>query len=109
MNVDGRPLLVLGDTGEGQSCVLGEAGLYEAGGCGEAPAYVDDEPVPEFGGVRVPEDMSRGVVAVRAQGLADDRGGRIVDDAAAEGTSVFAGGAVTTGPTAFPGAVDGAE
>ncbi len=32
MDVDGSPLLVLGDAGEGKPGVLGEAGLYEAGG-----------------------------------------------------------------------------
>src|SRR5690606_29990003 len=38
VHVDGRPFLVLGDAREGQPGVLGEAGLYEAGGGGEAAA-----------------------------------------------------------------------
>jgi hypothetical protein len=44
--VDGRPLLILGNAGEGQPSVPGEVRLYEADGGGEAPPYVDDEPVP---------------------------------------------------------------
>jgi hypothetical protein len=31
VHVDGRPFLVLGDAGEGESGVLGEVGLYETG------------------------------------------------------------------------------
>lgn len=109
MDVDGRPFLVFGDAGEGQSGVLGEAGLYEAGGGGEAPPDVDDEPVPQLGSVRVPEGVAGVVVAGRAERLADSRGVLGVDGAAAEGTSVFAGGAVTAGAADVPCPVDRSE
>lgn len=110
MDVDGRPPLVFGDAGEGEPCVPGELGLYEADGGGEAPSGVDDEPVPQFGGVGVPEDVRCVVVAVGAQRLADDRDVRGVGGVAAEGAPVFAGGAVAAGSTAVvSGPVYGAE
>jgi hypothetical protein len=107
--VDGRPLLVLGDTGEGQSGVIGEVGLYEADRGGQAPPDVDDEPIPQLARVCVPEDVSGVVVAVGAEGLADDRGVRAVNGTAAVGTAVFAGLAVASVAAAVPGTVDRAE
>lgn len=73
-------------------------------------AYADDEAVPQFARVRVPEHVGCVVVAVRAERLAD--GGRVrgVDGSAAEGAPVFAGGAVAAGTASVvSGAVDRAE
>jgi hypothetical protein len=109
VHVDGRPFLVLGDAGEGQPGVLGEAGLYKADRGGQAPTDVDDEPVPQLARVCVPEDVFGVVVAVRAEVLADDRGFRAMSGAAAEGTAVFAGPAVAAGAAAVPDTVDRAE
>lgn len=109
VDVDGRPFLVFGDASKGQSGVLGEAGLYEADCGSQAPADVDDEAVPQLGGVCVPQDVSGVVVAVGAQWLADARGVRGMDGAAPEGPPVLAGSADAAGTAVFPGPVDGAE
>lgn len=109
MHVDGSTLLVLGDTGEGQPGVPGEMGLYKARGGGEAAADVDDESVPQLGGVRVPQHVGCVVVAVGAQRPADDRRFWGVHRPAADGASVFAGAAIATGAAPLSGAVDGAE
>jgi len=107
--VDSRSLLILGNTGKGQSSVPGEVRLHNAGGGGEAPPYVDDEPVPQLGGVRVPQHVGGVVVAVGAQRLADERGVRSVDGTAAKETAVFAGAARPAGATCLPGAVNRTE
>lgn len=70
MDVDGSAFLVCGDAGEGQPAVIGKARLHEADRGGEARADVDDEPVPQLGGVRMPQHVAGVVVAVDAQRLA---------------------------------------
>lgn len=65
MDVHGAASLVFGDPGEGQACVVGEAGLRDAGRGGEVAPHAEGEAVPEFARVRVPQDMRRVVVAVR--------------------------------------------
>lgn len=109
MHVDGRPLLVLGDAGEGQPGVPGESGLYEADRGGQAPPDVDDEPVPELGRVCVPQHVARVVVAVGTQRLADQGIRHVVDGPAAERASVVALGPVAAGAAALPGTVHGPE
>lgn len=89
--------------------MLGEAGLYEAGRRGEAPPYVDDEPVPQLGCMCVPEDVAGVVVAVGAQWLADDWGIGGMDSSAAEGTAVLAGTAVAAGSADVRRPVDGSK
>ncbi|GHE90603.1 hypothetical protein GCM10018772_13140 [Streptomyces fumanus] len=89
--------------------MLGEAGLYESGGGGEATPYVDHEAVPQFGGVCVPEHVGRVVVAVAAERLSDDRVVRSVEGAAAERPAVFAPRTVAARTASFYGSVDGPE
>jgi hypothetical protein len=109
VHVDGRPLLVLGDAGEGQPRVLSEAGLHDACRGGEAAPDVDDEAVPQLGGVRVPQYVAGVVVAVRAERLADEGIGRVVNGAAAEGTAVLAGAAIAARSAQLPSPVDRPE
>lgn len=109
MDVDGRPLLVLGDAGEGEPGMLGEARLYEASRGGEAPPDVDDESVPQLGCVRVPEDVAGVVVALGTQRLAGDRHVRGMDGSAAERTAVLAGAAAAARSADFPSPVDDSE
>lgn len=87
----------------------GESGLYDADRGGQAPPDVDDEPVPQLGRVCVPQHMARVVVAVGAQGLADEGIGRVVDGPAAERAPVVSLGPVATGTVALPGTVHGPE
>ncbi|KUN33883.1 hypothetical protein AQJ30_32050 [Streptomyces longwoodensis] len=46
VEMDGAPLLVLGDLGEGDPGVVPECPLGEAGSLGDLPAEVDREPSP---------------------------------------------------------------
>nr|WP_281154248.1 hypothetical protein [Streptomyces sp. HYC2] len=89
--------------------MFGEVGLYEASGGGETPPDVDDEPVPQLGGVCVPQHVGGVVVAVGAEWLPDSRSVRRMAGSAAEGTAVFTGSAVATGAAQLPGSMDGAE
>ncbi len=58
----------------------------------------------------MPEGMAGVVVAVGAEGFADERCVRGVDGGAAEGAPVFAGAAVAAGSAAIvSGSVDGTE
>jgi hypothetical protein len=109
MDVGGRPLLILGDAGEGEPGMVSEARLYEAGRGGEAPPYVDDEPVPQLGCVCVPENVAGVVVALGTQRLADDRNVRGMDGSAAERTAVLAGAAAAARSAGLPCPVDGTE
>ena len=109
MYVDGRAFLVLGDACEGQSGVPCEVGLYEADSGGKAPPDVDDEPVPQLGGVRLPQHVGGVVVAVGAQRLAGGRSVRGVDGAAAKGPPVLAGPTATARTAHIPRPVDRAE
>ncbi|GHI07758.1 hypothetical protein Scel_60790 [Streptomyces cellostaticus] len=97
MHVDGCTPLVLGNAGEGQPGMPGEAGLHQADRRGEAPPDVDDETVPELGRVYMPQDVGGVVVAVGAERLAGTQYIRCVDEAAAEGAPMFARAAVAAG------------
>lgn len=107
--MDGRTLLVLGDAGEGQPCVLREAGLYKADRRRQAPPDVDDKPIPQLGGMCMPQHMCGVVVAVDTDRLADNGSVRGVDGSAADRTAVFADAAATAGTAPFRGPMDRAE
>lgn len=109
MYVHGRTFLVFGNAREGKPRVIREVGLYEARRGGEAPPDVDDEAVPELARVRVPEDVGRVVVAVGAEGLADEGSVRVMDGAAPEGATVFALTTVAARSAELRGTVHGPE
>ncbi|GGN89621.1 hypothetical protein GCM10011579_084700 [Streptomyces albiflavescens] len=103
--VDGRPLLVLRNTGDGQPGVRREERLCEANCRGELTPDADGEAVPELAHMRVPEDVGRVVVTVCAERLADDGIARVMDGAAAEGPTVLALSAVATRVADLAGAM----
>jgi hypothetical protein len=70
VEVHGTALLIFGDLGEGDACVVAEGSLGEAGALGDLPAEVDGEAPPEVPGVGVPEDGRFVVVPVRVEGRA---------------------------------------
>jgi hypothetical protein len=109
MEVHGRPFLVLRNAGERQPSVCREERLCEADRRSELAPDADDEAVPELARMRVPEDVGRVVVAVGAEGLADEGIVRVMDGAAAEGPTVLAPPAVATRAAALPGAMHGPE
>lgn len=67
MEVNGAPLLVLGDLGEGNPGVLAEPTLRESRALGDLPAQVDGEASPKGTGVGVPQDGRFVVVGVRVE------------------------------------------
>jgi hypothetical protein len=109
MEVHSRPFLVLRNAGEGQPGVRREKRLCEANRRGELAPDADDEAVPELACVSVPEDVCRVVVAVDAEGLADEGIVCVVGGAAAEGPTVLAPSAVATRAAAFSSAMYGPE
>ncbi|GHA17963.1 hypothetical protein GCM10010389_65140 [Streptomyces echinoruber] len=88
---------------------MGKAGLYETDRGGETPPNVDDEAIPQLGGVRVPQHVGCVVVAVAAERLADNGRLRGVNVTATEGMAVVAGSAGPAGTAELPGTMDGTE
>lgn len=109
VNVDSPATLVFRHPGEGQPCVVGEAGLGNAGRGGEVAPDATGEAVPELARMCVPQDVGHVVVAVRAERLPDEGVSRFMDGTATKRTSVVTRAPVATRMTPVPSPVDRAE
>lgn len=101
VHVEGRTALVLGDFGEGEPGMLGEAGLCNPGSRGQGPAHAACEARPQLARVGMPQDVTGVVVAIGAQWLTDERIGISMSGSAADGPPMFAMPGIAAGAATF--------
>jgi hypothetical protein len=85
VEVDGTPLLVLGNLREGDPGMVPERPLREAGAFGDLPAEIDRKAPPQGPGMRIPQNGRFIVVRVRVEGRTQDGVALVVPEAAAAG------------------------